>query len=250
VAKEEDVDVEEIGQNRICADCIGEEYLRAEVERIGEDGTCSYCEKDGRTISLDDLADHVDKAFEQHYRRTATEPEGIEYLAVKEGGNWGRHGEQAIYAIAEAAQINEEPAEHVRQILEERHYDFDNAAMGAESEFEEEAYYEEGRILDYELQAQWQYFQRSLQTQSRLFNREAEATLDSSFENLETHRTDDGRRAIVDAGPEKHISALYRARVFQSDEKLEHALARPDLELGPPPPRYAVAGRMNSRALN
>src|SRR5262249_28108639 len=47
-------------------------------------------------------------------------------------------------------------------------------------------------------------------------------------------------------GPGQTISALYRARVFQSVEKLQSAVERPDIELGPPPARFASAGRMNA----
>ena len=249
VNDDNEVDVEELQGRLICAACIGDNYLKSEVERIGEDGTCFYCEEDGKTISLDDLAGYVGTAFEQHYHRTPIDPEGVECIMVKEGGHWERHGEQAAYAIAEAAEIADHAAEDVRRILCERHYDFDNAAMGEESEFDEEAHYEASRVEDYELQAEWQHFQQSLKTESRLFNRGAEATLGSIFENLDAHKTHDGRTAIVDAGSGLEIGALYRARAFQSEDKLEHALARPDIELGSPPPRHAVAGRMNSRGI-
>jgi hypothetical protein len=246
---DDEVEVEELEQHRICSDCIGESYLRAEIQRSGQDDTCSYCEEDGKTISLVELADHVGKAFEQHYHRTATEPDGIEYLVAKEGGGWERHGEQASYAIAEAAQIDDEVAEHVRRLLYERGYDFDDVAAGEESEFDQDAYYEESDIEDYELQAKWQYFQESLKTESRHFNRAAEATLDSIFEDLEAHKTSDGKTAIVQAGPDLELKALYRARVFQSAENLKKALARPDTELGPPPSRLAVAGRMSAQGI-
>lgn len=246
MANDDDRDVEVLREYRICSACIGEEYLSAEVERDGENAECSYCEEEAKTISMEELAGHIERAFKRHYQRTAIEPEGIEYLMAKDG-LWERHGERSADSIADAAQLDEEPAEHVRQILYERHYDIEDARAGEEGEFDEEAHYEEVPVQDYELQAEWQHFQNSLQTQSRLFNRQAEATLDSIFENLEGHRTHDGRPAIVNAGPEREISALYRARVFQSNNKLEKALARPDFELGPPPPRYAIAGRMNAR---
>jgi len=55
---------------------------------------------------------------------------------------------------------------------------------------------------------------------------------------------------VVDAGPGKALSALYRARVFQANEKLEEALARPDRHLGSPPSVQAAAGRMNARGIS
>jgi RES domain len=50
-------------------------------------------------------------------------------------------------------------------------------------------------------------------------------------------------------GPGTDFHMLYRARVFQSDDKLEAALRGPDVHLGPPPARSAEAGRMNARGV-
>ena len=54
---------------------------------------------------------------------------------------------------------------------------------------------------------------------------------------------------MVDAGPGTDFHTLYRARVFQSDDKLEAALGRPDIHLGSPPAPLAAAGRMNARGI-
>src|SRR5215831_17577880 len=45
----------------------------------------------------------------------------------------------------------------------------------------------------------------------------------------------DGHPLVVDAGPGTDFHALHRARAFQSDDKFEAALCRPDQQLGPPP---------------
>ncbi len=62
--------------------------------------------------------------------------------------------------------------------------------------------------------------------------------------------TRDRRRLVVDAGPGKHLTSLFRARVFQADNKLAEALKRPDKSLGSPPWQYANAGRMNARGIS
>jgi len=246
---EDDPEASELEQYRICSGCVGEEFLKGEVERDGEANECSYCGKTGKTISIGQLADYVDTAFDQHYYQTPTEPTGIEYTLLKEGGHWDRHGELVTYVIADAAQIDEKSAEHVRRVLERRHFDFDEVAAGEESKFDEESHYEESSVKDYELQAEWSYFQYSLKTESRFFNSTAQVTLDSIFENLAGHSTHDGKPAILDVGPGQEIAAIYRARVFQSREKLENALSRPDIQLGPPPPLLTPAGRMNARGI-
>lgn len=62
--------------------------------------------------------------------------------------------------------------------------------------------------------------------------------------------TIDGHPLIVEAGPGRTIHELYRARVFQSDDKSADALGRPDLRLGSPPWEHATAGRMNARGIS
>jgi RES domain len=56
-------------------------------------------------------------------------------------------------------------------------------------------------------------------------------------------------KSIVEAGPGQKLANLYRARVFQSIEKLVESLKRPDLSLGAPPSNLAAAGRMNARGI-
>lgn len=235
---------------RICSDCIGNDYLKAGVETNGEEELCAYCRKRGKTTSIGELADDVGGAFKRHYYRTPTGPSGFEYMMSKETDyEWERTGEQAGYAIAGAAGLEEDAAEDIRQVLEDRNGDFDEIAAGEEGEFDEESHYEEGDADATEIHYEWLRFQNSLKTETRLFNASAQAVLDSIFGGLDDHTTRRGKKVIVNAGPGRKLSRLYRARVFQSDEKTEEALKRPDRELGPPPHALAAAGRMNSRGI-
>lgn len=244
-------DDKSIEDKQICSDCIEEEYLQAKIERNRQMAKCDYCGMRGKTVSIGDLADDVQRAFGSHYYRTPVDASDFEYLMMKETDyEWEREGQLAVYAIQEAAHIPDDAAEDVRHVLEGRNYDMDDAAMGGESEFDSDSHYEECTADTSELHEGWQRFRTSLKTEARLFNRAAEAILDSIFDGLEAHATRDRKNVIVDAGPGKQISALYRARAFQSDEKLEQALKRPDRELGPPPPVAASAGRMNSRGIS
>lgn len=186
--------------------------------------------------------------LDEHFYQTPVEPEGIEYIAMKEGGHWERHGEPITHVISGMAEMDEEPAEDVRTVLEARDY-FDDDAGIVEGKFDEEAHYAESKVKDYELQAEWRDIQQSLKAESRFFNHSAETTLKTIFRDLTSHTTHDGKPAIVNAGPETEVNALYRARVFQSSEKLAAALKRPDIELGPPPSLLASAGRMNARGI-
>ncbi len=54
----------------------------------------------------------------------------------------------------------------------------------------------------------------------------------------------------MNAGPNSRLINLYRARVFQSEDKLKEALCRPDMHLGSPPTRFASPGRMNAHGIS
>jgi hypothetical protein len=244
----DDFDADELRERSICSSCVGETYLSASIEQHDAQARCDYCDKLGRCVSLATLADQIDVALEQHFVTTPIEPEGIEYLAAKEG-RWERGGESVTDVIGEAASLEPEPAEHVRIILEDKHDDFERAQMGDEGPYDPETHYRRERPRGDELQAEWQDFQRSLRTEARMFNPGAHRFLTSLFAGIADYRTRDGAPVVVKAGPREEISALYRARVFQSQQKLETALCYPERELGPPPPAAARAGRMNAHGI-
>jgi hypothetical protein len=89
-----------------------------------------------------------------------------------------------------------------------------------------------------------------LKTEARYFSRPAEAILAATFGGIGELRARDGRPAVVEVGPGRSIDGVFRARVFQSDDKLEAALRQPEKEFGPPPFSVAGAGRMNSRGVS
>jgi hypothetical protein len=240
-------DEDDLANHGICAHCVGERYLSALIEREGDAAACSYCERVGQTMTMGDFATRVETALGQHYRQTSSEPEGIDYLAAKEG-LWIQPGSPAAEVIAIIAKIDSAPAQDVLAILADRNYDHDAAAAGLQGPYDDEAQYEEAAVDVEALQAQWDQFQRTLQTESRLFNREAYRTLNSMFSDLKDHKASGGS-VLTEAGPGKEISVLHRARVFQSSKGLKRALERPDLELGPPPASLAAAGRMNAHGI-
>lgn len=135
-------------------------------------------------------------------------------------------------------------------ILAERHYDMETAKMGDESPFAPDSYYAERAMSDIEYSEQWRNFERSLKSEARFFSRVAEDMLKAIFADFTKHRTKKGSPIIVEVGPGCSITTLFRARVFQSDEKLTAALKRPDQEIGPPPSLQAPAGRMNARGIS
>jgi dipeptidyl aminopeptidase/acylaminoacyl peptidase len=225
-----------LDEKQICSDCVGEAFLSARIEKEGKDGACSYCESTGKVFSLDEMANEIQIAFEEHFYLTASEASGLEYVMSKESDyDWEREGDRVVDVLENHVEISSEAADDLQRILEERTFDFEQAKMGYESPFGREAQYAERGVHDGESQAGWTQFERSLKTEARYFNRTGEDTLRSIFDGLAEHKSEDGRPIIVDAGPGLSLTAFYRARVFQSFAKLEAALKRPDIEVGPPP---------------
>ncbi|AIC31308.1 RES domain-containing protein (plasmid) [Rhizobium etli bv. mimosae str. IE4771] len=163
---------------------------------------------------------------------------------------WDRDGEQTAYAIMNSADMPDAAAEDIQQILDDKFCDFDSAAMGEETEFSSDAYYEQKGTSDQAWQEEWRSFEKSLKTEARFFSRAAASHLTAIFNGIDVMRSRDGRPLVVDAGPGTGFSSVYRARAFQSGDKLEAALCRPDQHLGSPPTFLASAGRMNARGIS
>lgn len=245
--------IDKLKAKKLCCHCVGEAYLSDEMARQGRRLKCSYCGTVGETYLIGKLSERIDEVFQQHYIRTSDQPESWQYplLADKESDyEWDREGEPVVYAIMNAADMPEDAARDIQQILEEKYSDFDAAVIDEETDFDGDSYYEEKAPNDASWHEEWQSFERSLKTEARFFSRAAVAHLASVFDGIDAMRTRVGLPLIVDAGPGTAFGALYRARAFQSGRKLEEALARPDLHLGSPPSMLAIAGRMNAGGIS
>ncbi|WP_377022532.1 RES family NAD+ phosphorylase [Mucilaginibacter angelicae] len=163
--------------------------------------------------------------------------------------SWDREGQTFEKILNDELSFDVTVAGNIIQRLQARHYDQDQAAMGEESEFDDEAKYELKDIDDEKWADIWRRFGEILKNRSRYFSPEAIDILDSIFKGIDLFQTWRGRTVIATIGPGKKIDSLYRARVFQSRKKLLEALCRPDLEIGPPPAAYAMSGRMNARGI-
>lgn len=244
-------EMQDLKQRRICANCVSESFLRAEINRTGEINDCFYCDDNGPTFSIEEIANRVDRAFEQHYERTLTEPDGFEYAMLRESiEGWERPGEEVMYVIAAAIGIDEGPAEDIRCFLEDRHFDKYRIEAGEEGPFDSSAQYEEKSPDADSFMREWLNFEKGIKTQARFFNSAGQSILRTIFQGLEELRTQEGQSVIVPVGPNNIITTLDRARVFQSRSKLEEALKYPDREIGPPPSPAAAAGRMNARGIS
>jgi hypothetical protein len=99
-------------------------------------------------LPIDDLAERIETAFGEHYVRTPDQPDSWqERMAADRESDyeWRRDGYPVLDVITDAAQIPEAAATDVLTILQKRHSNFDKDAMGEESEFSSDSYYNVAR---------------------------------------------------------------------------------------------------------
>jgi hypothetical protein len=232
----------------LCWQCVGETFLRDLIRKQGKTKACSFCQNRRKAFHLEEVADIFEIAFQSHYKRTRTGPTDLEYAMIRHGISndmWLRDGEPVLEAFKSAADISTEIAEAIREILEGRHGSRGDYEMQNETEFDSDSYYEESNASAGQWHGEWSNFETELKENSRYFSDKALDTLRRVFEGICDYRTIDGESVIVEAGPEKTIHALFRARAFHDREKLNKALEQPEVQIGPPPTRLATAGRMN-----
>jgi hypothetical protein len=197
------------------------------------------------------LADEVEGVFQNYFYRTATDMDGFEYAMQKEGlGDWERAGEPTADVIALTVGLDEDPANDLQEILEDRHSDWDMDVAGEETEFAADAHYARSRVSAAEVQKEWDAFEEGLKSRGRFFNQAAEARLSDLFGQIHALRTKHGCPVVRAIGPGTDIPSLHRARVFQSDAKLTEALAAPERLIGSPASQFAAAGRMNAKGVS
>lgn len=178
-------DIDELKAKHLCFICTDEDYLREEIRKQGNRALCDYCGNTRRCYTLDELADRIEQAFEQHYERTDDQPDAYQSMMLSDresNYDWEREGESTVYAIMNAAEIPEAVAEDLQAILDDRHADYESAQMGEETEFSNEAHYEEKGVDHSEWEIEWHNFENSLETEARFFNQAAVKHLASFFE--------------------------------------------------------------------
>jgi hypothetical protein len=251
---ETETEAETEKDKRVCFRCVGEAYLKGEIKKSKiRLKKCDYCGKAGATISIGELTECVDTAFDQHYQRTATGPDDMEYAMMgdREGTyNWERQGSPVADAIAWEAEVSEEIVGDILTVLNDEHGDYEADKMGEETPYGGDSHYERKSVGGGNWLDEWRDVEKALRNENRFFSPAVAQYLKSLFADIDKFKKPDGSPVVVDAGPETGQDHLYRARVFQAEGKLVDALGVIDRELAPPPMILALAGRMNARGIS
>jgi len=225
--------------NRICAACIKEPYLGSFIASTGIAAECNYCAKTAPTIVFESLVDRCEHVIETFYEPTSLEDSVVIYDRTPRGDSLRDVLEELIGA-------DEAVLEGLTESLTDRWFDYDSH----EHRYGDDPYFAKISGLPSALGVEWRKMEASLHSEARIVNPKVNSILEKIFGSLLNYRTASGNGVIVDAGPSTGLQKLYRARVFQTLEDLEKALAHPAREVGPPPSNVARAGRMNARGVS
>ncbi len=235
----------------VCHDCIGDEFLAAEVRVQGAPSLCSYCSKTREAQPLEVLAARIHEVLHEHFELTPGYPlEGYEYYLAREG-RWERRGYPVVDVVADMAGVREEIAGDVIRLLYQEH-DYPNYYQAVkdggdiEMAYDSDAHYEEGRPDDGDFHSMWAEVRDEIGSRARFFNAAAEEMLGSIFADLDAHKASSGQRVVREIGPGDEDRFIWRAREAQSIRQLRAILEAPTREMGPPPPQLAKGGRMNA----
>ena len=242
--------VQDSDSKHICFDCIGEEFLADEVNEKDIPAWCSYCGAAQEAITLDDLAERIRTALDDHCVLTPGQPcDGWDYYLYSEG-RWERRGDPVEHVIAELTQVEIEIAEEVTEFLSDRYGDWIVREEGMENPYGPEAMYERSGPRNEKFHYAWLEFCREIQSGSRFFSTQAETLLKFIFGDIDTHETRSGRPVVREIGPDTDTPFVWRARLAETENELKEILKSLARQIGPPPSRTSRGGRMNARGIS
>ena len=132
-----DIENDETTIKHICHCYIDETYRASEIRTSGDEAECDCCGRSTPSVGIDELAERIEAAFPEHYRRIRDQPESWQerLMADRESHyDWNREGIPVNEAMQEAAGIDEELAADVLEILEEKYAPYpDKDNIGVES---------------------------------------------------------------------------------------------------------------------
>jgi hypothetical protein len=196
----------------ICHECIGDEFLKKEIQVKGKREKCNYCDKSRKAMLLSWLAENIHTAIQENFYLTSSEPEPYEYALINDkeiNYEWVRKGEEVNYLIQEIAEVGDDVANDVQEYLS-FHFGGDPSDF-EENPYDDEACYNKSSPETYNFIESWDFFRKEITYRARFFSQFAERILDELFSNLDSLKTIDGKSVVRIAGPNTELPYIYRA---------------------------------------
>lgn len=218
----------------ICHGCVGDESASILIRENGTNkNKCSYCGSRKKTIPLYDISDKIHNIINTHYRRRYDDGNPYRY-------DIGDSAEELISDLLEV--YDEDISQDIYSLLQESY----NSHWDGVNLYDDDIYYKRDYSLIHSLENKWEEVKLSLQCKARFFNKGVEKFFDEIFGDIHNHQMQDGNKAVISID---NNTPLYRARVFDSLDKVESALENPEKNFGPPPYMHATSGRMNATGI-
>ncbi len=234
----------------VCAECIGEMYLREHITRDGVVDRCNFCQSDENpTIELDGLGERVHEVIDKYFYLTPSEAEGYEYYLAREG-LWERDGYPVDDLLQDLVGVEPEISSMIHEWLSDKYDAWGKDALCEDQPYDSDAQYAEKEIDTLDFLESWSFFKHNIRAKSRFFNQHAKEVLDTIFQNLGILVTGSGESVIQEFPVDDPASDIYRARIALTFKEREEIILGLPKSLGAPPHKHAISGRMNAGGIS
>lgn len=227
--------------SKICIGCIGDAALR-ELLEASKKVRCAYCGEQQLGLPLEELADIVDDPLRQYMQKGEMYPT---FASDSDRPDWEQEGEPLEYVLQEELGVDYEAARDLANILIEN--DPAWPPDGEELFYESDQGYRRVHLPSSEYDELWGGFARGIKHEGRFFVEDARRHLAEILGERGSSKALE--LPTLEIGPGLRHEVLFRARRLDSQQDVRTVLENPASELGPPPERLAVAGRMNAAGI-
>lgn len=225
----------------LCHACVGNEYFKDIIQTDGSASNCSYCGKQNKCLSLQQISKPVDDIYKETFEPSVD----AETLFNPSTGEreYEYPGDSPDYLIQELLECEPEIADDLVDVLED--YDEIDARDGGQPYYDRTSNYKRIRHYQYWRPDEWIAFCKKVKHVQRYFNEDVLSELNEHFENINGALSEYGETAVIEIGPGTIIDTIYRARKVEDDDTRTKISENPSQQLGPPPASITPPGRMN-----
>jgi hypothetical protein len=231
-------------EDPVCYACVDDPVLREMIRDRGRRRTCANCGARRKAVTLAELAATVDPVYRRYHRP------GDLWPAFDEDGEDDGYEQQGSYPeeiIHEMIGGEYRIAEAVLDILaggeqwavvhdgELEYYD-----PTSRYEFVPEA------LSPVEQHAVWRTFEERVKYVRRFYDDVGREFLAHLLDDVRDLRWEGRPGPVQVLAPGESLSTIYRARRAETEAAARRILRNPLVEMGPPPPRHRMPGRMNA----
>lgn len=216
----------------LCANCIGDRYLKEEIQRECVVARCAACGETRAAMALQTLGSRLDTILRENFRQVDSDDRF-------------ESGDSLNWIVQEILEVEPDVASLVLGSVPEED-DYHIVKDGGTPFYDSAADYVELPVYEGEFRYTWESFRHSIKHTARFFSAVAESSLTEILSGLERFEHSDGRFAIRELRPDGLQAAFYRARIATSYRDALTFWLTPHRELGPPPSTKAPSGRMNA----